>query len=37
MLACGKTSSLVGKFVRYKENEVLWIQPQEPFLQHFIL
>ncbi len=29
-------SSLLGQFVGYKENEVLWILLQGPYSQHFI-
>ncbi len=29
-------SSFFGPFVSYKENEVLWIQSQVPYSQHFI-
>ncbi len=29
-------ASLLGPFMSYKGNEVLWIRPLEPYLQHFI-
>ncbi len=29
-------SSFLGSFIRYKENEVLWIRPQVLYPQHFI-
>ncbi len=31
-----KHSSLLGAFVSYEENEVLWIQAQVPYSQHSI-
>jgi hypothetical protein len=31
-----KYSSLLGLFISYKENEVLWIWPLGPYSQHFI-
>ncbi len=31
-----KHSSLLGQFVSYEENEVLWIRPQGPYSQRFI-
>ncbi len=31
-----KPSSLSGLFISYEENEVLWIQPQGLYSQHFI-
>ncbi len=30
-------SSLLGQFVRYEENRVLWIQPQGAYSQFFML
>jgi hypothetical protein len=36
MLVRDKWSSLLGPFVSYKENEVLWIQHKQPYSQHFI-
>jgi hypothetical protein len=35
-LACDKNSSLLGKFMSYKENEVLWMWILETYSQHFI-
>ncbi len=34
--AKNKYSSLLGQFVTYKENKLLWIQPQGQYSQHFI-
>jgi hypothetical protein len=31
-----KYSSLMGLFLSCEENEVLWIWPQGPYLQHYI-
>ncbi len=35
-LASYKHSSLMLEFLRYEEKEVLWIQPQGPYSQHFV-
>ncbi len=37
MLARDKHSSLLGPFICYQGNEVLWILPQGPNSQHLIL
>ncbi len=36
-LATEKHSGLLGPFLSYEENEVLWIRAREPYSQHFIL
>ena len=36
MLTSDKHSNLLGQFLGYKENEVLWIRTQVPYSQHSI-
>jgi hypothetical protein len=33
---CDKHISLLGAFISYEENEVLWKQPMGQYSQHFI-
>ncbi len=36
MLTNDKHSNLLGQFLSYEENEVLWIRTLEPLLDHFL-
>jgi len=35
-LTSDKHSNLLGQFLSYEENEVLWIRTLEPLLDHFL-